>query len=902
MTHSGRAQLVKVGTDGLSVERELLTGQDRPLTSITVAPDEQSFLLGDASGTLLRSDRWGSVSSIPWQHSDSPVMDLVWLNLETCAVAQADGVLSLVSVSNGRTLAEQKFPGCVWDLELAPDGVTLAIAAESPKVVTLRWNRENNGLEPDSQYRAPSTDQDQLVAVHAIRFSPSGQKLVAGDNLGRLLLWQVGHSNPMTSEIAEMEDWGQALTRALPVGLLRRYVDFDFIEQEEIVVSWGRQGVLKRWRLKPEHYHRQFVGPSNPLLCAVTGQPNLLWIAGGDKQLGLWNVSLAERMAVCEFGQTVTALGSDLVGQTLATGDDQGTIRFWKRTNETIRPDDRKPVELDKSIRALAISSDGLRLAAVDQLGMLRQWLLRPKDDVAGNGELSVGIALRPQLAYSPDGRLLACNVTGSEVVLLESDSLEVTGRPQLAAGRGATCLWWPRCSPMSLVAGDSEGSLRRHDLKPRSVRGFQRGSLPSAAAGLAGSSLGDVLFAVAEDGFVRCVELNAGHTLLTLQAPRRASPVCSVACDDSGRHLTLAHADGTIDTLSAAAPTTMPERLSGSQWTSRVLAEEPHSKEMSIRSRSVRTLSSGHVAVVYSAVPRTSEAELPHEHIQLGLWTPHGNRFQTTRIATIDLRGLRNTDGEKRSLCLLETADGIWTAYRHPVPEHGAYAGEVRVQCWCLDERGQLVAQERARSADVPRGNLGFDLHLTASATNVPTTWHFSHTGHELLCSRWHDQGWTTHPVGRSGDGFSMQGTADAAGRFHAIFRPNRINGEPSPPIYLRVDPTTDDELRETLSHWAIYSCDDLAILDSGAFVRPQASLMDATGPTVKDSAVPTALYSREVAPTLWELGLAIRREGRWQTRKLFDFDSFNPPTILAKPNVQKPKRNHRHISRTVI
>lgn len=876
VSHSGRAQLLKVSADELSVERELLTGHDHPLTSIAVAPDDQSFLLGDAAGALFHCDRCGSVSSVAWTHSDSPVMDVIWLNSETCAVAQADGLLSLVSLSSGRTLAQQQFPGRVWDLELAPDGVTLAIASQSPKLVTLRWNRENNGLDPGSQYRAPGTDQDPLVALHAIRFSPSGQQLVAGDNLGRLLWWQMGHSDPTTSGGFETEDWGQAVTRALPVGLLRRYVGFEFIEQEQVVVSWGRQGVLKLWRLKPEQVHQQFTGPKNPLLCAVTGQPDWLWIAG-DRELGLWNVNRAERVAVCDLGQTVTALAADAVGQTLATGNDQGTIRFWQRSGEKVHPDDRKPVENGQSIRALAISPDGQRLAAVDDAGLLRQWLLRAQGEVIEAGELTVGVALRSRLAYSSDGQVLACIAPDSDVLLLKSDSLTVTGHPQLAAGRGATCLWWPRGAPMSLVAGDSEGSLRRHDLAPLPAGNFQRGGLPSAVAGLADSSLGDLFFAVAEEGFVRCVELKTGHTLLTLQLPRRASPVCSVACDDSGRHLALAHADGTIDVLSASVPTTTPERSNESRWDSQVLTEWPHSQEIAIRSRSVQTLGNGHVAVLYSIVPQVSETEPPQEHIQLGLWTSHGNSFQTRRMATIDLRGLRNTDGEKRSLCLLETTDGIWTAYRHPVPERGAYVGEIRVQCWHLDERGRLVEREQTRSADVPRGNFGFDLQLTASTTRVPTAWHFSHAGHELLCSRWQDPGWTTAPVGRSGDGIAMFGTADAAGRFHAMFRPNRINSEVSPPVYLRIDPATGDELRETIRHWAMYSCDDLAMLE-GSFVRPQESVIDAQSSTATDRAVPTALYTRELTQTLWELGLASRCEGQWQTRKLFDFDSFHP------------------------
>ena len=50
----------------------------------------------------------------------------------------------------------------------------------------------------------------------------SCQKLVAGDNLDRLSLWPVAHSDPTTSGGVETEDRGHAVTRAPPVGLLRR--------------------------------------------------------------------------------------------------------------------------------------------------------------------------------------------------------------------------------------------------------------------------------------------------------------------------------------------------------------------------------------------------------------------------------------------------------------------------------------------------------------------------------------------------------------------------------------------------------------------------------------------------------------------------------------------------------
>ncbi|MDB5391189.1 MAG: hypothetical protein JWM11_6835 [Planctomycetaceae bacterium] len=860
VSQTGRAGIWNWSENKLSQQRTLIERHPCPLTAVCSSSDGQELILGDAEGRLFRSVGQDTVQPIEVRLQASPIMDLVRLSASTVAVAQADGSISCLSSDGKKLRYRQTYSKCAWDLDVSLNGNLLAVATADPEVLLLRWNEEDSVLRQESRFPMPVDVEGEFSAVHAVRLSPSGHLLAAGDNLGRFALWDIDRSQPAFVEHQEKRDAYLKARSTWPPWMQKTYRGFEFYDEERRVASYGCDGVLKLWHLQPDTRGSVAPLPRHPLLHAAPGHPNWIWTAG-EQSLSVRNVVTNELIEV-DAGQLICSLSSlatTVDGTVAATGDTAGNIRFWQWRDGHISPNVREPLKMDGAVTALAIEPLGSNVAALDTTGLLRQWTIA-KTGAATTQDSHIELPVRPILAYNSDGRLLAGSAPGQGVLIFDTRNLLNRQHPPLAAGLGATSLFWPPTLPSALIAGDTDGSLRIHSVEHKKHPDFKPKGLLSSVAGLTLCQPGNLLAAISERGFVRLIPLAGGDPLFSFSIRREVEPGNPITCavsDASGKHLVVGSEKGTLEVMKTVPALKRPPMTKSAAWTQQEIIRSEGPTRVNFRDCSVQPLPKGSLAILHASTPRTPGSQFREELIRLSVWKDGTCTHHP--ISQIDAGKQPSVDGEVRSLNLCVSDNSLWSAYRHPSPEEGPYQGTIRLQQWSVGPNETLHAIPIGELDCKLIGNHGFDLHTSPGISGKPTLWHFSHSGHYFLRTIWNGTDWITSTIGRQGDGFKHVGQADLTGQFHALFRPNRYNTEPGVPVYLSVDPNTNNEFREVFDRIPVFKIYSVTVHDR----------------------MPKVLYARRSVRDRTELVLGERREGNWQLETLLEWEAFETPTI---------------------
>lgn len=860
VSQAGRAAIWNWSDNKLARERTLIERHPCPLTAVCSSADGQELIFGDAEGRLFRSVGQDPIQPLDVQVTASPIMDLVRLSVTTIAVAQADGTLSCLSFDGKKVLHRQTFSKCVWDLDVNFNSNLLAVATADPEVLLLRWNEEDLVLRQESRFRLPVDVEGEFSAVHAVRLSPSGHLLAAGDNLGRFALWDIQQSRPAFVEPREKRDAYLKVRSAWPQWMQKTYRGFEFYDEERRIASYGCDGVLKLWHLKPDTRSSVVPLPLHPLLHAAPGHPDWIWIAG-EQSLSARNIVTNESIVV-DAGQltcSVSALTVAADGTVAVTGDIDGNIRFWHWRNDRISPDSREPLKMDGAVTALAIDPLGSNVAALDTTGLLRQWTFAAAG-ASTTQDSHIKLPVRPILAYNSDGRVLAGTAPGQGVLIFETRNLLNRQHPPLAAGLGATSLFWPPTLPSALIAGDTDGSLRIHSIEHKKHPDFKPKGLLSSVAGLTLCQPGNLLAAISEQGFVRLIPLAGGDPLFSFSIRSGVEPSNPITCtvsDASGKHLIVGFEKGTLEVLKTVTARKLPPITQSTAWSQQEIIRSEGPSRVNFRDCSVQTLPNGGLAILHASTPRTPGSQFREEWIRLSVWKD--GTCTHYPVSQIDAGKQPSVDGEVRSLNLCVTNNTLWSAYRHPLPEEGPFLGTIRLQQWSVGHNDTLHAIPIGAVDRKLIGNHGFDLHSSPGSSGKPSLWHFSHSGHYFLRTGWNGTDWITSTIGRQGDGFKHVGQTDLTGQFHALFRPNRYNTEPGVPVYLSVDPKTNNEVREVFDRIPAFKIYSVTVRDQN----------------------PLVLYARRGVRDRIELVLAERRDGHWQLEVLLEWDAFETPTI---------------------
>ncbi len=293
-------------------------------------------------------------------------------------------------------------------------------------------------------------------------------------------------------------------------------------------------------------------GPSATL--AISPDGKTLAAAGRDRVVRLWELATGKvRLELTDHQRPGVshlckpAFSPD--GKLLATGDSQGTLRLWD-------PRQGKPLatlaEPAGDIHQLAFSPDGRFLAAARDGGVTQLWDART---TKLHSTLRMGAEPVYCVAFSPDSKTLAAPA-GRAVCLWDVG----TGKPGATLWGNAVvrCLAFHPDGKTLVTAGDTRDVLLR-DVP---------GQRPPLAQGLMGHASGvrdaswradgGLLVTVAEtDGGVRLWDPGASplRGQMIRIAPPEAPGTCSFALSPEGRHLVVAHPNGTIYVLRLAPP-----------------------------------------------------------------------------------------------------------------------------------------------------------------------------------------------------------------------------------------------------------------------------------------------------------------------------------------------------------
>ncbi|MFI9509356.1 WD40 repeat domain-containing serine/threonine protein kinase [Nocardia sp. NPDC052566] len=225
-------------------------------------------------------------------------------------------------------------------------------------------------------------------------------------------------------------------------------------------------------------------------------------------------------------------------GRQLVTGGG-GTAQVWDST--TGRPADAAFVGHNRWVWAVACSRDGGRVATASADQTVRIWA------VATGAQIGDAAALRTSqaagaLAFSPDGRYLACGSSADEVRLLDTHTCRIVWSSRSTDAVPAnSAVVSVAFSPDGRVvaAGSSDGSLRFWDLPRGRLIGSAAGEHHKTIHSLAFRADGTLLATGSADKTVRFWDPTTGKEIG--QALTALSPIWSVAFSPDGGSLAVA-------------------------------------------------------------------------------------------------------------------------------------------------------------------------------------------------------------------------------------------------------------------------------------------------------------------------------------------------------------------------
>ena len=546
------------------------------IRSLAYAPDGKLFAVGLEDGSVTTWDpaHLEEIRAV-FRVAKTPV-DAITFSPDGRTIAAAVGrVVHRVDAATGaarRALQGPKRP--ITSLAFSPDGSLVASASDGEPTLTL-WDAASGKVDSTPTLG----DAGPGEGFAALAFAPDGRRLYAGGERGVSTFDLIeGHRPPPPARREGLAE------RATLTGHGSSVVQVDFAGGSSTLVSLSEDGVVKVWDLLEAPRERFGLGevdfaagsiaispdgkalaealrlPANRLRADGSGGVRVSQFRAGAPpaqrmadEVKVWDLATGQPLATLSGQATaggvdrVAALAYSPDGKTLATGSNQGTLKFWEAGS--LAPMIVPKPRLQGAVTSLRFGPDGRTLlgfqiqgaplwdldtgairAILAQPGGLNGAILSPDGSIAATwGPRSTSLALGPgaggdvrlwdaatgrrvavlpmpsgpvrHLAFSPDGKHLAASTAAPSATLWDVAGSVPLATPAWPSGPATALAYSP--DGRALAIGGEDGSLRLWDVPAGTLRAAYLGHADAINA-LAFSPDGQTLASAGRDATVK--------------------------------------------------------------------------------------------------------------------------------------------------------------------------------------------------------------------------------------------------------------------------------------------------------------------------------------------------------------------------------------------------------------
>jgi WD40 repeat protein len=358
----------------------------------------------------------------------------------------------------------------------------------------------------------------------AVAISPDGSRFIGGSWDKTIRMWESA-----TGELLATFRGHEAEVMAVA-----------FSPDGRRIVSGSSNSVIRVWDVDSGENLLTLRGHTAGWIPSVQYSPDGARIVSGgsDAEIRLWDAGTGEELRVIDgHGELVRAVVFSPDGTTLVSASLDGTIRTWDATNGDALATIARYEEL-KTFIAMAVSPDGRRVYAAGGDGKIRIWDAATGDALGAIDGYDTFFAA---LAISSDGsRLAASGKYGIQV--WDTESLEQLGT--LVGHEGWISSLAISPDGRTALSAADDGSVRTWSVTPTDWPSIQVRH-PSRVDSVAISPDGTRIASAGRDKTVRIWSADTGVLVHTLdELDRRAR---SVAFSSDGTRLATVSGDGTV-------------------------------------------------------------------------------------------------------------------------------------------------------------------------------------------------------------------------------------------------------------------------------------------------------------------------------------------------------------------